>query len=131
MNGSEYESDVGGQHCPCPVLVSFLSGFSGISCPLSVCCPDFCKKDCPMSFCSDFVCLDYVRCPDSVRNFRKNAVRCLSGRTRMRQSCPDFRCPCPPTSDTNHFDFTYGLSATLKRSHQQFQTETLSDQGTN
>ena len=24
---------------------------------------------------------------------------CLSGRARTRQSCPDFRCPCPPTSD--------------------------------
>ena len=25
-------------------------------------------------------------------------VVCLSGQTRTRQSCPDFRCPCPPTS---------------------------------
>ena len=32
--------DVGGQYCPCPVLVSFLSGFSGKSCPASVSCPD-------------------------------------------------------------------------------------------
>ena len=30
--------------------------------------------------CPNFVYLDSVRCPDSVRNFRKNAVRCLSVR---------------------------------------------------
>ena len=29
--------------------------------------------------------------------FRKR----LTGRTRTRQSCPDFRCPCPPTSGWN------------------------------
>ena len=29
-----FEPDVGGQHCPCPVLVSFLSGFSGKSYPI-------------------------------------------------------------------------------------------------
>ena len=33
-------TDVGGQHCPCPVRVSFLSGFSRKSCPLSVRCLD-------------------------------------------------------------------------------------------
>ena len=33
-----------------------------------------------MSFCPDFVCLDSFRCPDFVRNFRKNAVRCPSVR---------------------------------------------------
>ena len=82
---------------------------------------------CPVSVCPDSVCLDSVRCQDSVRIFRKKAFRCLSvrtlsvsilsavrvlsgflkktlsavclsGRTRTRQSCPDFRCPCPPTS---------------------------------
>ena len=26
------------------------------------------------------------------------SVVCLPGRTKTRQSCPDFRCPCPPTS---------------------------------
>ena len=107
------QTDVGGQHCPCPVRVSFLPGFSGKSCPVSVC--------------PDSVCLDSVRCQDSVRIFRKKAFRCLSVRTlsvsipsavrvlsgflkktlsavclsvrtRTRQSCPDFRCPCPPTS---------------------------------
>ena len=87
----------------------------------------FLKKYFPMSFCPDFVCLDSVRCQDSVRIFRKKTFRCLSvrtlsvsilsavrilsgflektlsavclsGRARTRQSCPDFRCPCPPTS---------------------------------
>ena len=113
--------------CPCPVRVSVLSGFSGKTCPVSVCCPDSVQIFCPVSVCPDSVCLDSVRCPDSVRNFVKNPVRCLSvrmslsrfcpvsgfcpdfqrktlsivclsGRTRARQSCPDFRCPCPPTS---------------------------------
>ena len=46
----------GGQHCPCPVLLSFLSGFSGKSCPVS------------------------VYCPDSVRIIEKKAARCLSVR---------------------------------------------------
>ena len=58
-----WPADVGGQYCPCPALVSFLSGFSG--------------KKCPVSICPDSVCLDSVRCPDTVPNFRKNAVRCL------------------------------------------------------
>ena len=31
-----YRADVGGQHCPCPVFVSFSSGFSGKSCLVSV-----------------------------------------------------------------------------------------------
>ena len=44
-------ADVGGQHCPCPVLVSFLSG-----------------KSCPMSVC----CLDSVRCSNSVRIIEKS-----------------------------------------------------------
>ena len=35
----------------------------------------------------------------SVRNFRKNAVRCLTIRPDKDQSIPVFRCPCPPTSD--------------------------------
>ena len=61
--------DVGGQQCPCPVLVSFLSGFPGKSCPVSVCSPEsvrifpftfltavrilseFYKKSCPVSVC--------------------------------------------------------------------------------
>ena len=52
----------------------------------------------PLSEFSWQICSVSVRCPDSVRNFVKNPVRCLSGWTRTRQSCPDFRCPCPPTS---------------------------------
>ena len=74
------DSDVGGQHCPCPVRVSFLSGFSGKSCPVSVRCPDSVRIFCQVSVCPDSACLDSVRCPDSVRIFRKKAVRCLSVR---------------------------------------------------
>ena len=94
----------------CPDFLSgvCLSGFclSGFClsrfCPLSGFCPEFCKKSCPMSVCPDSVCLDSVRCPDFVRIFKKTLSGvCLSGRTRTRQSCPDFRCPCPPTSDLN------------------------------
>jgi len=39
------------------------------------------------------------------------SVVCLSGRTRTRQSCPDFHRPCPPTSvliPDLRFDFAYG-----------------------
>ena len=114
-------SDVGGQHCPCLVFVRIfrrilsgvyrLSGLcpdslSGVClsgfclshfCPLSGFCPEFCKKTYPMSVCPNSVCLDFVRCPDFVRNSKKLSVVCLSGRTKTRQSCPDFRCPCPPT----------------------------------
>ena len=85
---SNYSSDVGGQYCPCPVLVSFLSGFSGKSCPVSVCCPDSVRIRCPVSVCPDSVCLDFVSFPDSVRIFGKNAVRCLSVRISLSQSCP-------------------------------------------
>ena len=93
--GFRLYTDVGGQHCPCPVLVSFLSWFSVKSCPVSVC---------PDSVCVGSVsCLDSVLCPDSVRIIEKKLpVVCLSGRTRTRQSCPDFHCPCPPTSELNH-----------------------------
>ena len=35
----------------------FLTDLSGF-CPLSGLCPNFCKKDCPMSFCPHFVCLE-------------------------------------------------------------------------
>ena len=62
------------------VRVSFLSGFSGKSCPVSVCCPDSVRIFCPVSVCPDSVCLESVRCPDSVRILRKKAVRCLSVR---------------------------------------------------
>ena len=93
------------QICPvsgfCPDSLSgvCLSGYClSRFCPLSGFCPEFRKKRCPVSVCPDSVCLDSVRCPDSVGNFRKDAVCCLSVRTRTRQSCPDFRCPCPPTS---------------------------------
>ena len=64
------QADVGGQHCPCPVLVSF--------------CPYFPENR--------VQCLPVVR----IRSrFQKKTV-CMSGWTRTRQSCPDFHCP--PTS---------------------------------
>ena len=79
-------TDVGGQHCPCPVLISFLSGFSGKSCPVSVCCPDFLSSVCLSGFCLPGFYLSRFSpptrfCPD----FRKKlSVVCLSGRTRTR-----------------------------------------------
>ena len=84
---SPVETDLGGQPCACPVIVSFLSGFLGKSCPVSVCCPDsgclgsvscpdsvriIQKKCCPVSVCPDFSCLDSVRCPDFVRIVEKS-----------------------------------------------------------
>ena len=109
----------------CESKFYFYSDFSD----KSVRCLDSVRIHCPVSVCPDPVCLDSVRCQDSVRIFRKKAFRCLSvrtlsvsilsgvrilsgflgktlsvvclsGRTRTRQSCPDFRCPCPPTSGT-------------------------------
>ena len=85
---SRFQTDVGGQHCPCPVRVSFLSGFSGKSCPVSVRCPDSVRIFCQVSVCPDSVCLDYVSCPDSVQIFRQNAVLCLSVRIFLSRSCP-------------------------------------------
>jgi len=67
------------QRCPCTGLVSYLFGFSGKSCPVSV-CPDFL-----VSILSGF-------------SKKKLSVVCLPGRTRTRTSCLDFHCPCPPTS---------------------------------
>ena len=54
-------------------------------------------------YCSGPVCpysvfVDFVRCPDSVRIFRKMlSVVYISGRTSTRQSCPGFWYTCPPT----------------------------------
>ena len=64
---------------------------------------------------------DYIRCLSVVWIFQKNLtgvcpmygfrpkflkkalfVVCLSGLTRKRQRCPDFRCPWLPTSDAIH-----------------------------
>ena len=73
--------------CPlsgfCPDFLSgvCLSGFClSRFCPLSGFCPDFWKTSCPVSVCPGPICLDFVSCLDSVRIFRKNAVRCLSVR---------------------------------------------------
>ena len=54
---------------------------------LSRCCPDFPKN--PVRCLSDFRILSGF--------LKKLFVVCLSGRTRTRQSCPNFHCPCPPT----------------------------------
>ena len=35
---------------------------------------------------------------------------CLSGRTRTRQSYPDFRCPCPPTSAMKAIAYGSGIT---------------------
>ena len=119
----------------------------GQICPVSVRCPDSVRISCPVSVCPDSVCLDSVRCQDSVRILRKISVRCLSvrilsvsvlsgvrilsgfskkslsvvclsGRTRTRQSCPDFHCPCPPTSDNKgeileFYEFTLYMIFTI------------------
>ena len=45
-----------GQRCPCPVLVSFLSGFSGKSCTVSLCCPDFLSDVRLYGFCFSRFC---------------------------------------------------------------------------
>ena len=59
---------------------------------MSVCCPDSVRIFYPVSACPDLsrFCPVSGFCPGS-----------LSGRIRARQSCPDFRCPCPPTSALN------------------------------
>ena len=82
-------ADVGGQYCPCPVLVLFLSGFPGKSFPVSA------------GFYQDF-------CPVSVSNLSGvSAVRrppCpLSGVSAVRQCplsglCPEFHKKCCPMS---------------------------------
>ena len=77
---STSEPELSGQHCLGPVLVRFLSGFSGKFCLVSVRCPDFVRIRCPLSVCPDFVCRDFVRCPDSVRIPMNFFVRCLSVR---------------------------------------------------
>ena len=57
-------------------------------------CLDFLSGICLSRYCQSRFCELPGFCP----NFRKKAVRCLSGRTRTRQSCPGFHCPYPPTS---------------------------------
>ena len=91
-------ADVGGQHCPCPVLVSFhvRKKVSGV-CLLSGFCPDFLS-----GFSVRIFCLDSVSCPNSVRTFIKIAVRCLPVRIfrpeKDETELSGFYCPCPPTS---------------------------------
>ena len=54
------EAELSGQHCLGPVLVRFLSGFSGKFCLVSVRCPDFVRIRCQVSVCPDFVCRDSI-----------------------------------------------------------------------
>ena len=84
-------------------------------------CPDFGKivsGVCPLSeFCplSGF-------CPD----FRKKLpVVWLSGRTRSRQSCPDFHSPCPPTS--GFWQFRYNTVWYFSACHPEVKVETQGD----
>ena len=76
-----------GQHCSCHGLVLFLSGCSGKSCSdsfgFSVRCLSV--RILSVSILSGF---SKLSCP-----FRNKVVR-----TRTRRRCPDFYCPCPPTS---------------------------------
>ena len=55
---------------------------------------------------SDFIVWNKVihRRPDFFQILGKSCPLsvCLSGRTRTRQSCPDFHCPCPSTSGHRH-----------------------------
>ena len=84
--------------CPCIFFVRIWKILSGI-CLLSGLCPYFL-----FGICLVFVCLNSVRCPDSVRIIEKKLpVVCLSGRTRARQSSPDFHSPCPPTAPQVYF----------------------------
>ena len=79
---------------------------SGKSCPMPVCCPDsirtfrkYAVRFLPARiFLVSFLSAFRITCS----NFRtKNlSVVCLSGRTRTRQNCSEFHCPCPPTSDS-------------------------------
>ena len=80
--GFRLYTDVGGQHCPCPVLVSFLSWFSIKSCLVSVCCPDFLSGVCLSGFCLSRFCQLSRFCPLSgfCPDYRKKAARCLSVR---------------------------------------------------
>ena len=83
---SQSVPDVGGQHCPCPVLVSFVSGLAEKSCPVPVYCPDCVRIFCPISVCPEFVCLNSVSCLDSVRIFEKICTlpACLVSQGRAR-----------------------------------------------
>ena len=94
-------ADVGGQHCPCHVLVSFQSGFPGKSCPMSVCCPYFLSGACLFGFCLT----RFYQLSGFCQDFAKKAVRCLSVRSDKDETevnserCPDFWYDCPPTPD--------------------------------
>jgi len=66
------DPDVGERHCPCPVLVSF--------------CPYFLSDIWLSGFCLSRFCPLSRLCPEFCKKSYSLSV------------CPDFRCPCPPTS---------------------------------
>ena len=82
---SPLSTDVGEQHCPCPVLVSFF--VSGV-CLLSRFCQDFLSGVCLSGFCLSRFC----NCPDSVRIIEK--------------SCPFSVCPVEQGRDRAARTFT-------------------------
>ena len=93
------------------VRVSYLSEFPEKSCPVSVYCPDFLScvflsELCLSRFCPNFPgrSVRYLSAVWMLSTIVQKMLSdvCLSGRTR-RQSCPDFHCPCPPTSELNLF----------------------------
>ena len=95
--------DVGGQHCPSPIIVSFLSRFPGKSCPVSVR--------------PDSVCLDSVRCPIFLKNavlslsVRIFAVSILSGVRILEKSCPLSVCPTGQGQKKSCPDFHQGYKS--------------------
>ena len=113
-------TDVGGQHCPCPVRVSFLSGFSGKFWPVSVRCPDSVRIFCQVSVCPESVCLDSVRCPDFEKKgcavsvcpdffvLILSAVGILSGIVRMNFDRHEYsvliQTPVHPNVDITNFE---------------------------
>ena len=68
-----------------------------VVCLMSGFCPDVLSGVCVSGFCLSRFCQLSGFCPD----FEKKKLSAVypSGRTRTRQSCPDFHCSCPPMSD--------------------------------
>ena len=76
IDWSQSVPDVGGQHCPCPVLVSFVSGLAEKSCPVPVYCPDCVRIFVRFLFVRNLS----VSIPSAVwipSGFSKKSVRCL------------------------------------------------------
>ena len=115
VNNSYCWSDVGGQHCPCPVCVRISGNPYPVSAVLIL--PKIIGPKRRISRNRGHE-RGHVKCRDrghgqeisvrclSVRILSVSilfavqilSVICLSDLTKTRQRCPDFRCPCPPTS---------------------------------